>query len=138
METTDPAPMSLHFNRLAGGVCYPQQTVECLDDNAASEFVSGALSAGASSKVESHLAGCRECRALVAMLAGTEDDSQAATRKHEKVPEDSQVAKRPPLSIGDRVGRYLVLSTLGAGGMGVVFSAYAPPLDRKVAQKLLR
>ena len=36
-----------------------------------------------------------------------------------------------------RIGRYLVIDELGAGGMGVVYAAYDPELDRKVAIKLM-
>ncbi|MFP2913550.1 serine/threonine-protein kinase, partial [Pyxidicoccus sp. 3LFB2] len=39
---------------------------------------------------------------------------------------------------GAVLGRYVVLDKLGAGGMGVVLSAYDPKLDRKVALKLVR
>ena len=39
---------------------------------------------------------------------------------------------------GDRLGRYVLLSTAGQGGMSVVYLAYDPELDRKVALKLMR
>ena len=52
-----------------------------------------------------------------------------------------------PLSIGPPdltpaddptvIGRYFVLGRLGKGGMGVVYAAYDPELDRKVAIKLI-
>ena len=44
----------------------------------------------------------------------------------------------PKLDRGDAVGRYLVLSVVGEGGMGVVYAAFDPELDRKVAIKLLQ
>jgi serine/threonine-protein kinase len=45
---------------------------------------------------------------------------------------------QPRLQRGMQVGRYLVLDVLGAGGMGVVYSAYDPELDRKLAIKLVQ
>jgi len=39
---------------------------------------------------------------------------------------------------GSTIGRYVVIDKIGAGGMGEVFMAFDPDLDRKVALKLVK
>jgi eukaryotic-like serine/threonine-protein kinase len=56
-----------------------------------------------------------------------------STEPRDQPPRDSALLER-----GATVGRYVVLDRIGAGGMGEVYSAYDPELDRKVALKVHR
>lgn len=47
------------------------------------------------------------------------------------------VEPKAPFERGEALERYVVLDTLGAGGMGIVLAAYDNTLDRRVALKLL-
>ncbi len=50
-------------------------------------------------------------------------------------PDEDQVDD--DLGPGSRLGRYVILARQGVGGMGVVYAAYDPQLDRRVALKLM-
>ncbi len=58
----------------------------------------------------------------------------------EDVPDSRSLTPEPPREprIGDRIGRFVVLSTLGAGAMGLVLAVYDPELDRRAALKLIK
>ncbi|PCC68634.1 Serine/threonine protein kinase [Nannocystis exedens] len=105
----------------------------CPEENTITEFVAGVLSAADSARVEAHAAACPACRRLLSSLARSPSHAASASFT---APEDG--ASQRSLTRGALVGRYVVLETLGVGGTGVVYAAYDPELNRKVALKLLR
>jgi len=99
--------------------------VVCLSVDDVARYVGDSLASTVREELASHVERCESCRATVAAAV-------RAARTTE--PQHDDVA----LPTGTRVGRYVVSSLLGAGGLGRVYAAYDPELDRKVALKLVR
>jgi tetratricopeptide (TPR) repeat protein len=104
----------------------------CPDETELTDFVQGLLEEEPLARLEAHLDHCEACRQLVVMLAGGD---AVLTQPTQAGPAPGPGAK---LTRGMELGRYVLLDRIGLGGMGVVFAAYDPELDRKVALKLLR
>jgi tetratricopeptide (TPR) repeat protein/tRNA A-37 threonylcarbamoyl transferase component Bud32 len=71
-------------------------------------------------------------------MADKRTQSPAGNGTLETTAPDKGKASEHGLRLGTVVGRYVILDPLGSGGMGVVFAAYDPELNRRIAIKLLK
>ena len=112
-----------------GGAASWGSKTGCLGADTLVEFLERRAGPGARALIERHASRCAPCRELLSSLA------------RDRTPELRAAAMRPcdgALAPGASVGRYVIAREIGAGGMGMVYAAHDPELDRLVAVKVLR
>jgi tetratricopeptide (TPR) repeat protein/predicted Ser/Thr protein kinase len=109
----------------------------CLDQESIVAFSEGRFEANEIARIDDHIAGCADCRRLVAAALALRTGGRA-TGTAEGSSAGLHLEGDHGLRRGTVVGRYTVLELAGRGGMGEVYAAYDAELDRKIAFKVLR
>ena len=102
----------------------------CVPENTILQLLEGTLPSGLRPEVEAHLATCAACADVVTWAAAHLLSGEQPLAPGMGLPAGA-------LTPGKRVGRYQILERVGRGGMGEVYAAYHPDLDRKIALKVV-
>src|SRR5687767_1354500 len=89
----------------------------CFDDETLVALAEGRLGAEERVRLAPPLDACAVCSALVAEIAPDVTDPASRAGIEEK-------AEASLVSVGSRLGPYVILANAGTGGMGVVYVAY--------------
>lgn len=110
---------------------------DCVDDNTLALFVQGLLPPERVQEVERHVDRCPDCTLLLVYFGKSyvPDDADERVAPYREAPERDE-AGLP--AVGAQLGRFNIVHRVGSGGMGVVFTAFDPVLNRRVAIKLVR
>lgn len=102
--------------------------MHCPEPDSLLQYFEADLADGRRLDLKSHVDSCRECLRVFAALA---------SQHFASTPASAPAAENEALQPGESVGRFVVLHAVGSGGIGKVFAAYDPELDRKIALKLM-
>ncbi len=129
----------------------------CLSDSEMSKLLSSDLLPGEAAAVEQHIATCETCRTKIeSMIADPKwwieaqqslaasstrgGEEMDASHEGELATTEQMLSLLGPTDDPEKLGRiaeYEVIGIIGRGGMGVVFKAFDPRLNRFVAIKML-
>ncbi|EPX60673.1 hypothetical protein D187_001322 [Cystobacter fuscus DSM 2262] len=109
----------------------------CPEEPLVREVASGRFPEAEVARLFAHAENCPACGRLLMRSGGFEATGEVPTHVVPPPATPSIPAPEEVLPRGATVGRYMVLEKLGAGGMGVVYAAYDPELNRRLALKLL-
>src|SRR5581483_8059691 len=113
------------------------------------DLVRGVLPPDEAQRAREHAASCEACGLLLMQAQAHASALEMPTSAGQTPRSDPNLATmsgprakslkaEPALARGTQIGRYVVLDRVGQGGMGSVYAAFDPELDRRVALKLLR